>query len=283
MGRMEPFGGLADSEVRLKMSSYLSLNIRLGTDRLPQAMCAVIASQSCFRLASIGGIEGHESGDNWFLCGYALEDFIRRFHRPLGANPASIETVPAPDGSNREYLSQAAAEIRTGMAVTVLSPFEKSSVELSATFLDEHEIGPTEIARCGDWVQTFTSAILYFYGAVHLAPRSSKVPGVVWQRAFREISASGEIDAPFVLVRVGTAPLATGSVDVLFRTQSRVWVDVDANLRNFVAIVASVVKAAGELFIAASLDLDGHPFLGDERRLRSAFADGLGREVGRNY
>jgi len=86
------------------MRHHLSINIRLSTDRSLAALCNTLVSQDYFRLTSLGGLEGHGRGDQWFLCVCAFKDFLDRFLTLMTSKPASIETLVALDGSNRSYL-----------------------------------------------------------------------------------------------------------------------------------------------------------------------------------
>ena len=262
------------------MGRHLSINIRLLTGRFPEALCSALVSQGYFRLTSLGGIEGHDRGDHWFLCGYALEDLLDRFMTRATPKPASVETLVAADGSNRAYLEETSSRLQNLRANVSLSPFEKSLVNVHATFLDDWQIGSAEIAHCREWFRKYPEAILYFYGVMKLSAPSPKVASAPWHRAFREMTTSGQIGAPFLLVRAGVAPLAKGNFDITLRTESTLWLEGEENLARLVAVAETVLQRLEGHIASASLDLDGSPFLREESRLRAAFFGKLEKTCG---
>ncbi len=86
------------------MGRYLSINVRLATKEFPEAAFRTLLTHSHFRPVSLGGNEGHESGDHLFLSGYALEDFVNRLAARMPTKPSSIEIAGGSGSANKEYL-----------------------------------------------------------------------------------------------------------------------------------------------------------------------------------
>lgn len=255
------------------MGSYLSINLRLSTAEFPTTALLELRSLPHFDPASLGAVEGHEQGDHWFLSGYALEDFARRFIEKSPAIPASIDLVPGGDGANAAYLEGIANALhgRASWDLWGLSPFEQISESARITFLDDVAIGETEVRKCLEWAQHRPAAVVYLYGAIALSTSAQARPAPPWKRAFRELIGLKEIGPPFVLLRAGRAPLAKSQMEVGVFSWSTLWFDND-NLSRLVAMVEAVVKALQGRIKRAWLTVEGGVFREREDELTTAFS-----------
>ncbi|MBW0001706.1 MAG: hypothetical protein JO015_21630 [Verrucomicrobia bacterium] len=250
------------------MGSYFSFNLRLLPAEFPTTAFLGLRSLPHFDPASLGAVEGHEQGDHWFLSGYALEDFVRRFIEQSPAKPASIELVPAGNRANAAYLESIANALHGGVSWD-LSPFEQISESDRITFLDDVAIGETEIQKCLEWSQSYSAAVAYLYGAITLSTSTQARPALPWKRAFRELIGSKEIGPPFVLLRAGRAPLATSQMEVAVFSSSTVWFDND-NLSRLAAIVEAVITPLQGRIKRSWLTLEGGVFREREGELTTA-------------
>jgi len=256
------------------VARHLSVNIRVAYTAFPEWLCTALIKSNYFQLATIGGIDGHETGDHWFLSGYALEDFVDRFLARAHSPPVSTEVASGFNGNNDSYLREIATRVSQQRAGELLSPFETASVNLGLTFLNDHRLGSEEITHCRTWFAAHSNAILYFYGAIDLSGVSPKPAGSPGTSAFRELNLKGEPGEPFLLVRAGRAPLANDSFDVTLRAQSTLW--LEDHLRHVLPLTAfagDVVQATADRRTTVSLEMEGRPFLRQEEQLRLLFAN----------
>jgi hypothetical protein len=249
------------------MGGHVSFHIRLSGGGAPVHGFLKLPH---FSPASLGAIEGHESGDHWFLSGYVLEDFAGRFTAQVPAKPASVEVASAAGASNFEYLTHIADALNRKERLN-LSPFEHISDSAPVTVLDEVGIGEREIELYEHWIQKHPDSVSYFYGAVDLADnhahRSSS-----WKRAFRHVSAqSKEVGPPLILLRTARSPLAPSNTEVALFSWSPVWLSEEP-LERFVALVQATVQASEETILSSWLGLEGSAFREREAEVNKALA-----------
>jgi hypothetical protein len=257
------------------MGRFLSFNIRLSTTDNPVSVLA-LRSHPHFNPVSLGGIEGHEGGDHWFLSGYALEDFVRRFPPRVSSRPA-VDLATGSDAANAPYLQRVAETLKSKQMLPELSPLERVNEAAKMTFLDECGIGEEEIEKCTRWLLRHPNAVLYLYGTVSLTmpPRSNQA--VPWRRAFREVVESPRvIGPPFVVIRVGRVPLSESQRELTVITWSTVWLDNHGDLSRLVSLAEAVVSSEEGHIVSSSLTVEGGPFVTREMELRAAFSSAVG-------
>ena len=72
------------------MGDYLSFSFSRPSEESIQEILAPVFAGGFFQPIAVGAVEGHSSGDHWFLAGYALEDFLERYLERGIPRPASV-------------------------------------------------------------------------------------------------------------------------------------------------------------------------------------------------
>ncbi len=269
------------------MGRYLAVNIRLDSQDFPAGMVAALEKDPYFRLATIGGIEGHASGDHWFLSGYALEDFVLRFAARAPAKPASVEKIVARDGSNEKYLASVDEALRSRTSCSLLSPFEELNAAAQVTVLADCTLGEAEIHGAQRWFMDHVDAVLYFYGAFSLEAKPDRREQACWERAFRTAGTEpDQIGPPFVLIRAAKNPITDGHIDVSLSSWSTVWLkgadrlngavgsrEAEENLRRLASLLDAVLQAEDRRVVSSDLRLEGKLFLAQEQYLRGSIRE----------
>jgi len=267
------------------MGRYLAVRVRLAQPEFPMALIEALSSSTYFRPASLAGIEGHESGDHWFLSGYALEDFISRFAPRAPATPASIQEVAAPEGTNASYLALVAHRLRSGQPQLPSSPFERVSAQGGATFLEDWRIDGVEARAEAQWFKTHSDGSFYLYGSFALDVIPDVRQSARWDLAFREVADSPDrIGPPYVLISGGRDPLTKTNTHVTLTTWSRVWLrtgeafgvgpaQASENLRRLATLVEIIQGAERNRLVSSSLHIEGQPFVAHEAEIRAVIRD----------
>ncbi|HVV50848.1 MAG TPA: hypothetical protein VHO06_14375 [Polyangia bacterium] len=230
------------------------------------------------RLTSIGGLEGHENGDHWFLAGYALEDFLKHFVARPDAKAGSIETAVASDGSNYKYLEAMSILARDSRQPTsLLSPFEVIQTGAPVTTV-EARLGSEELARAHTWCSRHPKAVLYAYAGLDLeveasSPSSNRASEPLLSNgAFQELFNDGRETNLFFAAHANFPHLAPpGTLEISLRAQSEQWLEGD-NMKRLVDLAEAVLHAADGLAPTASLNVKGSSFRQEEARIRATFA-----------
>jgi len=93
------------------------------------------ADTSPFSSRFSGRIEGHAAGDDWFLSGYTMEDFVRRFAQGASSKPATVELSSAKNGVNAGYLAHIAEDLKNRQFPLGISPYEQIDETVDRTFI----------------------------------------------------------------------------------------------------------------------------------------------------
>jgi len=254
------------------MGRDLAFKVRLSSTDFPSALTGVL-SNPYFHPASLGAIEAHERGDHWFLAGYAIEDFVRRFAPRAPSKPAAVEVAIANNGTNADYLRRIAGILEAGQMPTELSPFERVDERAGITVLEECGIGEQEIKRCKQWFSRYPDAVVYLYGTVNLRPPPGSATAEPWRRAFRELVEFPRAIGPvLLLLRAAREPLAKSQMEVTVTTWSDIWIVDCDNLDRLVSLADAVVEAEVGRVVDCSLTVEGPRFVASERQLRAKFS-----------
>ncbi len=269
------------------MGRYLVVEVQLDQPVFPQSALDALLSFQHFHPAVLAGIDGHETGDDWFLSGYALEEVVTRFASRASRAPASIQQAVADDRAYRGYLEQMAESLRSRKLPATLSPFEQASDIAPLTFLQDRKIGASEIREAALWSAQHPGAVFQLYGAFSLEVEPEVRDSAPWDRAFRELDdADSHAGQPFVAIRFGRDPLAKNRMDLTLMSWSTVWLtdgealnglvgatEAAENRRRLGMLVETILQAEEHRLVSASLRLDGKQFLAHERELREAIRE----------
>jgi hypothetical protein len=253
------------------MGGHFSFHMRLTGIATPTTALHGLLSLTHFSPASLGAIEGHENGDHWFLSGYALEDFAGRFIQSMPAKPASVELVPSLDSANSKYLRNVSEAVVNRRDLPALSSFEEVNESAAITFLDNIKITENEIDRYAQWTRVYPGAVGYIYGAIDLSSSESRSTRP-WRRAFREIIESPmKVGSPFLLLRVGRAPVVESQLEVALFSWSALLLE-QGSLDRLVAILDAIFEPCRERLASSWLTLEGSAFKGRESSLANALS-----------
>ena len=75
------------------MGHYVSVKLRFEGQNIATKLLEPVFLSPFFKPVALGGVDEHRGGDNWFLSGYALEDFIARFLEKNAPKPAINQIV----------------------------------------------------------------------------------------------------------------------------------------------------------------------------------------------
>lgn len=251
------------------MGNFLSLRIEIPSTATlqPPRLLAPCFSDSFFTPVALGGLDARKGGDDWYLAGYALEDFISNFIERGIPKPASIHRLVSAE--NEAYIRSIADALtqKTSLAGR-MSPFE--AAESDVTFVRDVRLEATVLEDADLWTAQHPKVAIYLYGTVDLAHQD---------RAFRfrfpdEVVFFG---APFLWIRLGLSPFTPNMTEMLIYSQSSVWLQsdqgtlADTNLDNLAAFVFALVSAQPSSSI--TLRLDGSVFENERVRIERALAD----------
>lgn len=274
------------------MARYLSLFMQFEGESLSTKRLERIFASSFFEPVALGAIDAHTNGDNWFLAGYALEDFLARFLERGVPKPAHIELAATQDDTLRNYLNTMADHLsRLSQPSEKISPFEKEDQIAGVTFLRSAHLDVSVLSEFDQWLARFPKGILYLYGSVKVAVQ--KPHELPWRRAFRCLYPPEPklqvIGAPFLTIRMGASPFLTQAIEVSVRSESLIWLskahalngrvgkhEADENLDNlasFTKLLAHTERAAKR---SVELHAEGSAFNREVERLKRAFTDVLG-------
>jgi hypothetical protein len=273
------------------MGQYISLHVRFTGAPLPTTLLRPAFADTSFQPVALGGIDAHQSGDNWFLAGYALEDFVERFlpgsaRRPR--RPQSIHVAAAENNRERAYLEALAncIELHTTVA-SRLSPFETENESTGVISMQPVAFDVSVLADCEQWLTTHTAAVLYLYGSLHMAAQDGHDDS--FRRAFRPLLFSEDSQrlagTPFLFVRAGASRLARGDAEVMLYSDSSIWLqqanaldgrisqqDADENLARYASLARSIASAPGLQVVRAELNVEGRQFHEERARIELALA-----------
>ncbi len=250
------------------MGSFLSLRTEIPNMATlqPSQLLAPCFSDPFFTPIALGGLNADKGGDDWYLAGYALENFISNFIERGIPKPASIHRVTSAE--NEAYVQSIADALtqKTSLAGG-LSPFE--TAEYDITFVRDVQLPATVLEDADLWTVRYPKAAIYLYGTVDLASQD---------RAFRfrfpdEMAFFG---APFLWIRLGLSPFTPNMTEILIYSQSLVWLQsdqgtfADTNLENLAAFVFALVSAQPSSLV--TLRLEGSVFENERVRIERAFA-----------
>jgi hypothetical protein len=274
------------------MGRYLAVEVQLDQPVFPESALEALLSFPYFHPGVLAGIDGHETGDDWFLSGYALEEVVTRFASRATRAPAAIHQAAADDGANRNYLEQMteslrSGSLRSGKPPATLSPFEQKSTIAPLTYLQDRKIGATEIREAALWSAQHPGAVFQLYGAFSLEVKPETRDSAPWDRAFRELdNEDSHAGQPFVAIRFGRDPLTKILMDLSLMSWSTVWLtdgealnglvgatEAAENRRRLGMLVETILQAEEHRLVSASLRVDGRQFLAHERELREAIRE----------
>jgi hypothetical protein len=270
------------------MGSYLSLSIPLANESsLGEALVPVFGG-SFFQPVAVGGIEGHSSGDHWFLAGYALEEFLEYWLTGGIPPPASIALSTSQDAELNVYQQQCADALKRTVPLGRLrSPFEQVDPRTGVTVLEPKHLSEEVLVPLTRWTARFHQAAVYVYGAIALAIQ--KPVESTWARAFQEVISAEEGEQPwplpFLILQFHAADPFIGR-RLVIRTQAHVWLrqaqalggrvtpeDADANLCALASFARLLAHGRRSEHRAAELSLDGRFYTREESRIRAAFRE----------
>jgi hypothetical protein len=251
------------------MTRYISIQFRLSNAEFPAALPALL-SHPHFHPVSLGGIEGHAAGDDWFLSGYAMEDFVRRFVPSAPSKPASVELASAKSEVNAGYLALIAEGLKYGQSPQSISPYEQIDEAADRTFIVDYGIGEAEAEACRRWYAAHPDGIVYLYGTVNLVAPPQSASETPWRCAFRD--GAEPVGQPLVLIRLARAPLFRSQLEMTLMTWSTVWLEDEGNLDRLVSLVEAFAGSQEGHIASSSLNVEGSSFMAHEGRLRAAFS-----------
>jgi hypothetical protein len=276
------------------MGRYLSISCQFDHVQAPARLVEPAFSNPFFGPVAIGGLDAHEAGDNWFLAGYALEDFISRFLERGTSKPVSIALARTAEKSQAEYLSTTSNWLsHQKLPGRELSPFESRDPSVGVTFIRQVTMDAEVLDELDRWIARFPSGVFYLYGTAQLAVQNPcEIP---WNHAFRFLYPRNAglqgIGAPFLFIRVGASPFSQSATEVTLFSESTVWLQEDrafngrvrrqdaaknlAGLASLARCVAHNPEATAP--VSVNLRADGGPFQRELDWLQLAFADILAK------
>jgi hypothetical protein len=278
------------------MGEYLSFSFQVSTPGLAPRVLEAAFGHPFVTPAAVGGVA---DGGDYFLAGWALEDFLPRFQERTGRPPRSIEVAAEGPGAERDYLERLAAAMRrlesTGHA---FAPHETVDAETGVTYLSSPPLARAALDRAADWSSHVSHPLFYGYVAVALSVRQPV--SRPWREAFRGLFdfpphlKAAPVAYPLLLVSAETPARSPDVTEVRLFSEAHVWLrdggslsgqvgpdEADQNLAALADLAGMLCTAAGAPLREPMLRVDGRAFLGEAQRLREAFADiaGLDREV----
>ena len=271
------------------MASYLSLFLQFAGESLAAKKLEPLFASTFFEPIAIGAVEAHEDGDNWFLAGYALEDFVGRFLGRGVPKPASITLAAQHDSAQRDYLHTIAEHLSRASPLSAqCSPFERQDPIAGVTFVAPAHLDLSVLSDLEQWLGRFPKGVLYLYGAVHVAVQ--KPHELPWQRAFRFLYPPEyglqAIGAPFLAMRFAASAFLTPVIEVSLRSEALIWLaeahalngrvgkrEADENLANLAAFVRLLAHTEPAAQRSVELHLEGSIFHRESARVQRALAD----------
>lgn len=273
------------------MGRYISLTLQFRGVGSTLGPLRPLFATPVFNPVSIAGINAGPERDDWFLAGYALEDFMARFRRQSGSRPPAVRQSFRSGIQERDYVAAMANYLsEVPGSVPLLSPFEEEDRANGATFLQSVRLDNSVLKDAREWLTSLPQAVLYAYGTIRVAVASpQKLP---WDRGFRFLfpldAGLPVAGAPFVFIRSGPSPHSADGTEVNVFTESTVWLqegrglggqvgklEADRNLAQFAALAQQISKSPEMSLTDVQLSLDGGLFLREEDRIRTALSETL--------
>jgi hypothetical protein len=218
------------------MASYLALTAHVEDDALTTRVLSRVFASDYFTPAALAGVEGHASGDHFFLAGYALEQFLAVMVTPDTPSPASVEIPGVIEPAQAEYLRQVVQSVRIRDAgPRRLSPFEELLPELAATRLTCPPL-PTSVSEALlEWLKQHPAARCSVYGSIRVAVRAGfETRPLSLFRASNSPEQTETSLVPLLTLRMGRSPLGAGSSDVALQTSASIWLEQGSGMRGHV-------------------------------------------------
>src|SRR5260221_2892216 len=205
------------------MGSYLSVSFEFDAKHLTSKLLAPVFQSHLFQPMAIGSLDTDTNGNNWFLAGYALEDFINKTIPPVRYKPlASIELGAKPNDEEYFYLSSLAKDLaETVLPIKALSPFESQDIASGITYLTAAGLKVSTLAYLDAWLERFHRWSITVYGTLSLSVHNDKQS--VWKKAFRSLTASTDPGYPLLIIDITTFPRLPETIIVRLYSSSQVW------------------------------------------------------------
>jgi hypothetical protein len=264
------------------MGQYITTRLVLnGTDVISNAVQPLFSS-GFFKPVAVGGIEAHGERGDWFLAGFALEDFVDRFSR--GYRIASVETAAAPGSEHGAYLRSLVEWAPAAQSTSsTLSPFETRDPSGVASTISAH-LDTSFVATLERWIIKHQAGVLYVYGTLELELSDIRPRRI---SAFREIETLADrteiAGSPLLVVR---AAVQAGTTEVTFHTDSLIWLrqgeafggrigvrEADLNLANLASLAQLV---GGRHLVDREIRTEGSAFRKEAARIEAEFERVLG-------
>lgn len=279
---MAKFGGTEHLEdyKRTIMGKYVAIEFQIEGNAITASDLQPLFTGDKFSPIAIGGIEAHQNGDQWYLGGYALEDFASRFLNKNTIAPKSITLSLTERQQNRDYLNTMANKIKNLInPAKDLSPFEHKDQLTNVTFITKKNLDISVLDNVIQWLFRFPKSIIYLYGAFNVAVRGKN--NLPWDRAFRFLFpkdyVSRAIGAPFLFIRIGKSPFLKNTIEIMLYSESNIWLleanalnglvgknEAEINLANLASLSRSI--AENEKVKNIELHLDGTSFTQEKGR-----------------
>jgi hypothetical protein len=218
------------------MGSYLALHMSFQSSSPQAGMIEPLFSNDLFQPVAIGAIAGRESGDNWFLAGYALEEFVSIFST-RATPPATIEIAASHGDEEYDYLSALADHLRSlNMTPWTLSPFETVDATTGVTYLGQRRLTVSVLTTLADWLTRYPKGAVYLFGSLKIAAQKShELP---WRHAFRFLYPKERqtitIGAPFLDINVRKYVSEANITGISVRSESGIWLRERNALNGYV-------------------------------------------------
>ena len=276
------------------MAGYLSLFLQLEDEPISADILEPAFASAFFEPVSVGAVDAHESGDNWFFAGYALEDFIARFLERGIPEPASIEIGSSDDSVQHDYLQRVADHLSYSIPLTnELSPFERQDPKLGVTYVEPFRLRDSILPELNEWLARFPAGVIYLYGSAKIAMQ--RPPGLPGQRAFRYLYQREQepriLAVPLLQLRMSSSAFVTQVTEINFRSESTIWLreayalkglvgplEADENVQNLFAFAESLVHNRPLAKYSAELHTEGSIFGREVEQLEEAIAGTLGKK-----
>lgn len=269
------------------LGKYVAIEFQLESTAITASDLESVFVSDYFSPTAIGGIEAHQTGDQWFLGGYALEDFASRFLKTCAPVPKSITYASTKSDEDREYLNFMADKIENlTNPIGDLSPFEHRDPLADVTFISAKNLDISVLNDVEKWISRFPRSVIYLYGVFTVAVQEpSHLP---WDRAFRFLFPKDygiqAIGAPFLFIRIGKSPFLKNTIELMLYSESNIWLseakalnglvgknEAEQNLANLASLSRLIAK--NETVRNIELRVDGASFIQEKKRFKYYLAD----------
>lgn len=261
------------------MTQHLSIGLDFHTEHITRDMIEPLFTSDFFRPLALGGLDVKH---NWFLSGYALEDFFARLHWGGSHKPASIQLAPQ-NPPMTDYLSAIADHMNAlERPVDDLSPFEEVDPQTGVTYVNA-ELDPVALDAVTAWFGQFDCVHLAVIGALRLAVTDAA--SLPWSAAYQtvELQDGVQVDTPLLTFDIRITPRIPHTVSAVLQTSALVWLqnagalsgrigaaEADHNLTQLGGL-AKALSEAGPNLELSEITLQGDAYRAERVRLLNAF------------